>query len=200
VAATTQEARMPAILDLGSWFVGLTALEMFYVAAAALGGLVFLVRFVLMLVVGDGSTDFDGVEAIEGGDSSFQFLSVQGVSGLVVMFGLVGIALLRAGFSELASVVGAFVAGGLTMLVIAQLSRAMMRLQSSGNIDIHNAVGAEGRVYLAIPSGGIGSAQITIQNRLRTYDAICSTPAALETGTRIRVIDVSGGALVVEKL
>ena len=195
---------MPAIFDLGSWFFGLTVLEMYYVASAGIGGLVFLVRLVMMLFVGGSDVDLDAIDGVGSGglgtDASFQLLSIQGLSGFFIMFGLVGIALLEADLSELASVLGAFVAGGLTMLAIAELSRMMLGLQSSGNIEITSAVGAEGTVYLTIPSEGVGSAQVTVQNRLRSYDAISKTHDALETGTRIRVVDVSGGALVVEKL
>jgi membrane protein implicated in regulation of membrane protease activity len=192
---------MPAVLDVGSWFLGLTALETFYVASAIIGGVVFLVRFVLLLVgAADGADGLDVADADLGTDSSVQLLSVQGLSGLLVMFGLVGIALLRAGFSEVGSVAGAFVAGGATLVAVAQMSRTMLRLQSSGNIDVRGAVGSEGTVYLAIPPGGVGSAQITIQNRLRTYDAVSKATTAIPTGTRIRVVDVSGGAVVVEPL
>lgn len=189
---------MEGVVDLGSWFVGLTLLEVFYVVSAAVGGVILVVRLALMMMVGgDGGIDsMGGLDA----DADFNVVSVQGMSGFSVMFGLVGVALLRAGMSELASVAGAFLAGTVTMFAVAGLSKAMLHLQSSGNVDVADAVGAEGTVYLTIPPGGTGQAQIKVQNRLRTYDArgIASDPIA--TGTRVRVVEVKGDLLVVEKV
>ena len=188
---------MLGLLDIGTWFLTLTMLEMFYVLSASVGILVFLVRITLLFFIGDGGVGLGGgIDA----DASFQVLSIQGLSGFFIMFGLVGIALLRSDLSELMSVVGAFLAGGGTILAVALLSRLMEQLQSSGNIDIANAVATEGKVYLTIPDKGAGRAQIRIQNRLRTYDAMSWNHEKIETGTRIRVVEVSGDTLIVEVL
>ena len=95
---------------------------------------------------------------------------------------------------------GAFLAGSGTVVVVALLSSLMQTLQSSGNIDITSAVAKEGKVYLPIPEHGEGRAQIRIQNRLRTYDAMSKHHVTLETGTRIKVVEVSGDTLIVEAL
>ena len=90
---------MPGLFDIGSWFLGLTVLEMLYVVLAVLGGLVFLVRIVLLFFVGDGDGALDDVGVDS--DAGFQLLSIQGLSGFFVMFGLVGLGLIQAGVSEL---------------------------------------------------------------------------------------------------
>ena len=89
---------MSGLFDIGAWFLGLSVLEMFYVASAGLGGVVFLIRIVLLFLVGDGDAALDDVGMDS--DAGFQLLSIQGLSGFFVMFGLVGLALTQAGFSE----------------------------------------------------------------------------------------------------
>ena len=189
---------MLGLLDIGTWFLTLTALEMFYVVSAGVGGLVFLARLILLFFMGDGDAALGGT-AIDA-DASFQVLSIQSLSSFFIMFGLVGIALLRSDLSELISVVGAFLAGGGMVAMVALLTRQMQQLQSSGHIDISDAVAAEGSVYLTIPDTGTGRAQIRIQNRLRTYDAMSKNHARLETGTQVRVVGVTGNTLIVEAL
>ena len=188
---------MLGLLDIGSWFLTLTTLEMFYVVSAGVGSLIFVVRVILLFFIGDGDAGLGGgIDA----DASFQLLSIQGLSSFFIMFGLVGIALIRSDMTEFVSVVGAFVAGSATIVVVALLSSLMHQLQSSGNIDITSAVATEGKVYLTIPDQGAGRAQIRIQNRLRTYDAMSKHHVTLETGTRIKVVEVSGDTLIVEAL
>ena len=187
---------MLGLLDIGAWFVTLSTLEMFYVVSAGVGSLIFLFRIILLFFIGDGGDAGGGIDA----DASFQLLSIQGLSSFFIMFGLVGIAILRSDQSELLSVMGAFLAGGVTVVIVALLSSLMQQLQSSGNIDIASAVAKEGKVYLTIPDQGAGRAQIHIQNRLRTYDAMSKHHVTLETGTRIKVVEVSGDTLIVEAL
>ena len=189
---------MPGLFDIGSWFLGLSVLEMLYVASAVLGGLVFLVRIVLLFFVGDGDGALDDVGVDS--DAGFQLLSIQGLSGFFVMFGLVGLGLIQAGVSELLTSVWALVVGGITILAVAQLSSLMLRLQSSGNIELASTLGSEGTVYLTIPADGVGRAHIRIHDRLRTYDARNKTKTELKTGTPIRVAEIKGNTLVVEEL
>ena len=196
--AESRSAHMPGLFDIVSWFLGLSVLEMLYVASAVLGGLVFLVRIVLLFFVGDGDGALDDVGVDS--DAGFQLLSIQGLSGFFVMFGLVGLGLIQAGVSELLTSVWALVAGGITILAVAQLSSLMLRLQSSGNIELASTLGSEGTVYLTIPADGVGRAHIRIHDRLRTYDARSKTKAELKTGTPIRVAEIKGNMLVVEEL
>ena len=188
---------MSGLFNIGSWILGLSVLQMFYVASAVLGGIVFLVRLMLLVFVGDdGAVEDIGLDS----DVGFQLLSIQGLSGFFVMFGLVGLALTQVGVSELVTGGLALVAGGITVVAVALLSSLMLGLQSSGNVDIGSSVGAEGQVYLTIPADGIGRAQIRIRDRLRTYDATSKTKEELKTSTPIRVAEVRGNILVVEEL
>ena len=97
----------------------------------------------------------------------------------------------------------ALAVGIATMLIIAKLMQASMRIQSNGNIYIRNAIGATGSVYLSVPpqGNGRGKVSVIVQERLREYDAITYGDDKLPTGSAVRVTDViPPDTLVVEKL
>lgn len=188
----------------------LNGLEQVYFCAAALGGLFFLLRMLASMFGHGDHGDVDvtvdasdpSLHHVGDSDGSFKLVSVQGLVGFFLMFGLVGLALSRE--SHVApgwSVVGAFVAGGLMMVLVAWIAAEMRNLQSSGNVDMKNAVGQQGSVYLSIPADGSGQAQVAVQGRMRIYDAVSKEKTPIKTGERIEVVEVvSGNILVVRKI
>jgi len=172
-----------------------------------------------MMFVGGGDTDFDGdvgdvdidVDADmdvdteiddAGPDLSFRFLSFQGLTAFFAMFGLVGLAMMRqSNQEELRSLAAALVGGFITVWIMKFLFKKAGVLQSSGNIRMQNAVGAEGDVYLNIPAGGIGKARIRVRNHLKIWDARADGDQNIKTGERVRVNRVvNGNTLVVRKI
>jgi hypothetical protein len=188
-------------------FEHLTGLETFYAFCALAGGSLFLVRLVLQFFGGDLGGSDDALDLAAHGahmgdsDISFKLLSLQGLTAFFMMFGLVGLALSKqSGFAEPVSVTGGILAGLFTAWVIQKVFVMMKGLQSSGNINLENAVGVEGTVYLGIPPSGTGKVEIMIQNRLRVMDAITEQAEELKTGERIKVVRIhNGNTLVVEK-
>jgi len=183
-------------------------MEKLFLACAIIGGIFLVIRLILQFLGSDfgGHGDVD----LSGGDISghldtvlsFKMFSFQALSAFLLMFGLVGMALLKE--AKLAihwAVLGALVAGFLSVVLMNWLISMMMKLQSSGTIKMENAVGQEGRVYLRIPAGeGTGKVQIEIQGRLEIYDAVSETKEELVTGTAVRVTRVvAGQVLVVER-
>ncbi len=79
------------------------------------------------------------------------------------------------------------------------LLRKLKGWESQGNIQLSNAIGKVGTVYLEIPGNKSdpGQIQITIQGRLKTLYAI--TPGEkIKTGTTVIVFDIEENRLVVE--
>jgi membrane protein implicated in regulation of membrane protease activity len=90
------------------------------------------------------------------------------------------------------------VAAGLTTYVGSILIlRRLKGWESSGNIDLNNAIGKTGKVYLGIPEDGEGQVQIVIQGRLKTLKAI-THGKSIETGENVIVYDIEKNKLVVE--
>jgi len=150
--------------------------------------------------------DHDGIHSsdihdVGDTDVSFQLLSLQGLTAFFMMFGLVGLALYKANLFVPLTVVGAVVVGLFTVWVISVLFSQMTRLQSDGTIDIGNAVGQAGSVYLSIPAKGSGQVQVTVQGSLKILDAVSADGKKISTGVKVRVKGVSDSTtLIVEKL
>ena len=179
-------------------------------ASAVIGGTLFLFRIVMQVFGAGDHGDLDASADIDLSDgdighgtvSSFQLLSLQGISSFLMMFGLVGLALYeQSGLPAFLAVPGALAAGLGSVWIVGKIFVYMMRLQSSGNLDPSSAAGQEGIVYLTVPPEGKGKVQINIQNRQREYEAISDRKEELKTGARVRVVRViNGNVMVVERV
>lgn len=191
---------------------GLPLIEIIYWASTIIGGTLFVLRLGMMLIVGDlggGDGGFDapidtGDVDIAGdhidADTSFTWLSIQGLTSFFMMFGLVGLAILRANLHVIISIIGGTLAGFVTVAITGMIFTQMKRLQTDGTIDINNSIGADGSVYLTIPKNDTGKVQIIVQGSLKIFDAISSNKKQIPTGEKVRVVGVaSGTTLIVEK-
>lgn len=189
-----------------SIFGAMNGLEQFYTLCAIFGGLFFVIRLGLQFLGGDHDFDDPGRADLHAdgrdADLSFKVLSFQSLTAFFMLFGLVGLALYRQSkVGPLWSIAGALAAGIATVWVIGQVFSFMKGLQSSGTMNVQNAVGQEGTVYLTIGPGGTGKARITIQDHLRVFDAVTDKNEEIVTGERIKVVRVAAGSvLVVEKI
>ena len=198
------------------YFSQLSGIEKLYLVCAVFGGILFVVRLILQFVGGDGGGDSDvgaadvgdvdvgdvdvdvdgGFEDAGGGMDdaylSFKVLSFQGLTAFFMMFGLVGLAMMRQTDKDTAKSLLAAMAAGLgTVCIIGLIFRKAGSLQASGNINLRNAVGQEGEVYLTIPNAGTGKAKVTVQQRLRIYEAISKDKTEIKTGQRVRIVEVT---------
>ena len=184
------------------WLQGLTGLEVFFVVCAGVGGILFLVRLVLLMVghTDDLDTDMSGGDLHETADDSFRLLSVQSLTAFFLMFGLVGLACTRqAGLSPVIAVAAGLAAGAGTVYVIGKIFTGMKRLQADGTLDLANAVGQEGTVYLTVKPDTGGQVSIPIQGRLQTFSAALAGGEAIPTGMSVVVMGVTGGNVLVVK-
>lgn len=186
-----------------------TWIEIIYWASAIIGGTLFILRVIMMFMGGVSDDAFDSAldastEALSGdhgdADIGFKLLSLQGLTSFFMMFGLVGLALLRANQPVLLTVIGGMLAGLVTVAITGLIFTQMKRLQTEGTINIQNTVGIEGSVYLTIPKNGTGQVQIIVQGSLKIFNAVSNSKALIATGEQVRVVGVaSGNTLIVEK-
>lgn len=184
---------------------GLTWIEIIYWAATIVGGTLFILRLIMMFMGGSAGEDAldSAVDAGDGVDTDlgFKLMSVQGLTSFFMMFGLVGLALLKAGLPVLLTVVGGILAGLATVAVTGLIFSQMKKLQAEGTIHIENTVGKDGSVYLTVPQNGTGQVQIIVQGSLKIFDAMSSNKSVIPTGEKVRVVGVaSGNTLIVEKI
>ncbi len=194
---------------MAEFFSTLTYLQKFFAVCAILGGIMFVVRTFFMFIGGIGDVDADvamdgDLDISHGGDSdiSFKLLSLQGITGFFMMFGLTGLALsYQFKINAVISVIGALIAGSITVWIIAFIFRSMMKLQSDGTVKMNNAIGKEGIIYLTIKAGSRGKVQVEFQGRLMILEAVSADGEEIKTDERVKVTQVIGGdTLVVEKI
>ncbi len=139
----------------------------------------------------DVPTEFDHPLA-DGDGIPFQLLSLKNIVGFFTMFGWSGLGFISAGLVLWQVILLSFLCGFAMMLAMALLFYFMSKLVESGNMNIKNAVGRSGEVYLPIPGKrqGLGKVQITVQGTLQTLDAISDDPEIIPTSSLIQVTDV----------
>jgi membrane protein implicated in regulation of membrane protease activity len=171
------------------------SLQTIYLGAAVIGGALLLIQIVLSLFGGDadGDVDFDGDVELDHGDIGGH-LSFRTVVAFVTFFGIAGMACSRAGLSTSVSLIVAVVVGSLAFWLVGLAMVQLSRLRSQGNVDIRNAVGVEGKVYLSVPGAqeGTGSVTVPIQGRSMQFKAITRGPE-IPTGRLCKVVGVHGG-------
>ena len=139
----------------------------------------------------DVPTEFDHPLA-DGDGIPFQLLSLKNIVGFFTMFGWSGLGFISGGLAPWLVIVLSFICGFAMMLAMALLFYFMSKLVESGNMNIKNAVGRSGEVYLPIPGKrqGLGKVQITVQGTLQTLDAISDDPEIIPTSSLVQVTDV----------
>ena len=196
----------------------LTWIEIIYWGSTIIGGTLFLLRTIMFLVGGgidhdamdvdfhgdlsgdhDFHLDVDHTESIGDSDFSFKILSLQGVTAFFTMFGLIGLSLLRANLATIFTILGGIVAGLFAVWVISLLFSQMKRLQSDGSLNIQNAVGERGKIYLEIPTRGSGQVQLPVQGSLRIFDAVSSDQKSINTGPSVQVTGVVDNKTLIVK-
>lgn len=148
---------------------------------------------------GDGTEDFEALSGV----ADFRFITIRGIIAFLTMFGWVGVALSTAGVHMLLSLLGATIAGLISMFLIALMFYGISKLQSSGNIDYRTAIGKEAIVYIPIPGNrdGFGKIQITLAERLIEVSAVTEDAEMIGTGKSVRIIDMlNATTFVVERL
>ena len=202
----------------------ITGLELVFVICATFGGALFVVRLILMFMgaadseAPDGMDvdgmdvdgmdvhdmdvhDIDSADGVHDADISFKLLSLQGITAFFMMFGLVGWAMIRQGdYPPLVPIASGTVGGLATIWVMKKIFQFATSLQSSGTMDLNNAIGQEGTVYLTIRPGDIGKVQVNVQNTLSVLNAITESTEEIKTGTDVRVVKIKADKLVVDKL
>jgi len=178
-------------------------LEVIFVSCAILGGILFFIMMILMLV-GDilgGIGEAAGFDADIGTDLGFEMLSIQGLCVAIMMFGLTGMFGLSATGSDVIAVLfgGAGAAGG--MYGMAQMMRGISHLQSDGTLNYDDGVGQRGQVYSRIRPNESGEIQIPIGGSLKTVAARAKDKSLLiQSGEFIEVVDRIGSTMIVVPL
>lgn len=182
------------LLNISSWWESLTTLEALFAVAAIPSTVLLIILLITTLVGGDVDTDVADVDLEIDGDAGigFQFFSLKNITAFFTIFGWIGLYCQGEGMSSGMSIFVATIAGLFAMTIMASIFYFLSRLQESGTLDLRNAIGRHGEVYLTIPAGrdGYGKVQIQVQGSLRELDAFTDGAESLKQGTAVKVLDV----------
>ncbi|MCM1330449.1 MAG: hypothetical protein NC253_13530 [Ruminococcus sp.] len=157
-------------------------------------------------------TDMDGDVCPQGDDGSIthvhgnfadlRLFTVQGIVAFLAVFGWTSIAGVSMGIPGVGAVPLGFVAGFFAMYGVAKLVQISGKLAENGTVDFRNAIGETAAVYIPIPPNGEGEGKVTLtlQGRFMECSAVSNEKELLKTGTVVRVTDLNGEVLVVEKV
>ena len=195
-----------------------------FLFCAVIGGTVLVCQFVLTLVGLGGNADIaddlpdDVPHDFHGGDghvhgdghagsahySSWLFgvISFRTLIAAATFFGLAGLAAESANQGRGVQLLIAVAAGAGAMYGVHWIMQAIGRLGEDGTIKVQRALGQEATVYVPIPAAKsrAGKVQLRLQNRLVEYEAVTAGAEKLATGTKVRVVGMSGNTLEVEPL
>ena len=181
-------------------------LGLIFASSAVLGGILFLLWFALIMIGGITADVFDGLFGTDfdamGADASFKALTFQGIMAFMMFFGLAGLWVLDSwenpNEGSVAIVVGSM-SGFASMYGTGKLFELFVGLQSDGTIEMDDAIGSVGTIYLRIPEGGVGQIQVESGSAMRTYNAKTEDGQAMSTGDFAEVIDVVSSTLIVKR-
>lgn len=204
---------------------GLILGQKIFLCIAVPSTMLLIIQIIMMLVglgghgdadTGDGAdldgdgvpdTDADGDAGLDSDtpDSGLSVFSFRGIVSMLCIMGWSGFGLLDpgTGLPVWAGIAISAALGILTLIGVAFAMKAISRLQQSGNLDMRNAVGKVGQVYLTVPAGGraAGKVNLTVQEQLREFPAVTTGNTELKTGAYVRVVAFAeNGTLVVEPI
>ena len=198
------------------WWNHLTLTQQVFAVFGIVGTAILILQTVLLLfglghdgmdsdADADIDADLDGdgdVDAAAGG-SGLDGLRLFTVRGFVAFFsisGWLGVFLLSTSVPYYVAILLAIAGGFAAMIFVAWAFKKALRLQDNGTLQMSNAIGRTGRVYLRIPANRQGSGKITIliQDQQRELDAVTSADQEIPVGASVRVVDVDQETRIVE--
>ena len=186
---------------MAAWWQSLSALDHVLLYIAVPATLILLIQTVLLFA--GGAFDSEAAADPETPDTGLHLFTVRGVVAFLVLFGWGGLWLHQVGLPGFLAVFLAIPIGFAGMVGIALAVRQALRLQYDGTLDLRNALGRTGTVYLTVPPGrsSPGKVTLTVQEQLTEFEALTDSPAPIPTGSPVRVTGLAGrGALLVEPI
>lgn len=186
------------IIILGNWWHELAFEEQIFWTIA----IIFSILFVLQLVSSIIGIDFDGDMEFDGGldsdfdgdydlDPSFTLFSIRSIIAFFTFFGWVGVITLSGGMDIKTAIIVSFLSGIIALFFVAFILFQLVRLAEVGTIEIEDALGKYGKVYLPILANRKGTGLVTVEIGGKTMELRAVTDGnKLPTGTIIYVFKV----------
>ena len=192
------------------WFM-LDPLRSVLLCVAIPATVIMILQTVMIFIGMAGHTDVDvqgdnGIDGVFGndapdatdvhmGDSGLRIFTVRGIVAFLAVGSWAGLSALSLTGSAAAAIITAFVAGTLALLLVAWFFRWAASLNENGTLQMDNAVGKMGEVYITVPAnmGGSGKVNVIIQGRLTEAEAMTEADRPLKYGETVEVVGMAVG-------
>ena len=210
-----------------AWWEGLSAMLKVLYCIAIPSTLLLIIQTILTLTgFGEGGAganpsdtsgldlEVDGVDAsmdteidleMDGADAdigTLRLFTFQGIVAFSTTFAWVAICLVKGGMQSAPALLLGGLCGAAIMYVVAKLRQVSAKLAENGTFDIKSAIGESAQVYVMIPGGGEsgGKITLTLSARFVELNAITEGTESISAGSVVRVTDVVGDTVVVERV
>lgn len=210
---------------MSEWWAALSVLQKVLYCIAIPSTLILVLQTILLIMgFGDSGSDFnpsdtsgldldvpDGDLSMDmpDGDVSVQttgefgtlrLFTVQGIVAFLTTFSWVAIVAVPYLPDLLAAVIG-LVCGFIMMYIVAKILQMSSKLAENGTFRTQSVIGETAQVYITILPNGETGGKVTINStsRFTELEAVTDGKEAIASGSRVRIVDVRGSVVVVEK-
>jgi hypothetical protein len=188
------------LLDITSWWQSIPFFEQAFWAIAIVFSLLFLIQTIMSFAAGDADVAEGDADSYVGEDEGigYQFFTIKNLIAFFTLFGWMGIAGIKGGWSQGLTIVMAVLAGSAMVGLMALVMRGASKLKHSGTMQMKNALNQTGETYLRIPGrrGGRGKVHVRVQGTLHELPAITDDVADIPTGSIIRVKEIVNDSML----
>ena len=180
-----------------NWWNGLIGLEEFFAVIAIPSTIILFLQTILSIFSfgGDGDIDIhDGDTLAEISDASLRMFTVRGFIAFFSVFGWSGLVMLKNQLPVGISIMLAIIFGLFSMAFVAYAFMLFMKLQSNGALNVNNAIGTSGTVYISIPENRKGKGKISalVSGRLTEFDAVTDEDLQISSQKEVTVVAITG--------
>ncbi|MCH5272580.1 MAG: hypothetical protein J1E35_02805 [Lachnospiraceae bacterium] len=212
---------------MNAWWEALSILQKILYCIAIPATLILILQTVMVVMGfgdGDGGADFnpsdtsgldldvpedisadmpdtDFGDGISDGLGSLKLFTMQGIVAFFATFSWVSLVLVKTKMPDALALLFSFVCGVVMMYVVAKLLWLSARLAENGTFRLKSVIGEAAQVYVTILPSGENGGKVTLKSssRFAELDAITEGTEAIPTGSTVRIVDVRGDVVVVEK-
>ncbi|MBQ9118828.1 MAG: NfeD family protein [Lachnospiraceae bacterium] len=214
---------------MNAWWDGLSGvLKVLYLIAIPSTLALLIQTVMVMFSFGDGvgggnpsdtsgldlpDTDLDGVgadgadlldtEALDGVSDfgTLRLFTLQGIVALLTTFSWVAICLIRGGMQLAPAMFLSALCGVAMMYLVAKLMQWSAKLAENGTFNVRSTIGETAQVYVMIPASGEsgGKVTLTMTSGFVELDAVTQTADSIPAGSTVRIVDLQGDVVVVER-
>lgn len=136
------------------------------------------------------------------GTAGLNLLTLRGLVAFFTLFGWSGLLFCQLGLHWLLALFLGIQLGIVGMVAVAFILREALRLQADGTLDIRNALGRAGSVYLTIPAErrGQGKVNVLVQEQIREFEAVTDSETPIPTGAEVIIVAITNGDTLVVQL